>query len=292
MRSVHVIINPGSGHPQPVLHTLNKVFREAKVNWEISLTKRAGDAERFAKIASTSGVDVVAAFGGDGTIMEAARGLMGSQTPLAILPGGTANLMSVELGIPKPLEKAAAIAADPKSIVRLVDVGQIGDTVFILRVGLGFSARKVRIADRQMKDKYGILAYSVGALKALKASDIAHYTMILDGQQLEFDGLACLVDNAGNMGVAGFSAGANIRVDDGLFDVIVVRDARIKSWVAVGTSMVGSTPDPAYIAHLQAREITIDAYPSQPVQVDGEMMGRTPVNIHVIPQAVRVLTAA
>ena len=288
-KTIHVIINPGSGQPQPILHTLNSVFRTAKVDWDISLTRQSGDAEKYARQAAASGVEVVAAYGGDGTVMEVARGVHGSQSCLAILPGGTANLMSVELGIPKDLAKAATIAASSKSQVRYVDMGKLGETYFLLRVGLGFAARKVRIADRQLKDKYGMLAYTVGALKALQQSAPAHYRLNLDGQEIETEGLSCLVDNAGNMGVAGFSAAPNISVSDGLLDVILVRNAGFQSVVAMGGSLANATPDPDSFHHWQARQITIDADPDQPVQVDGEMAGRTPVTINVIPQAVRVL---
>ena len=172
IKKILVVINPASGKPQPVLHSLNQVFNDAGVEWDISLTKKSGDAERFAREAVNSGVDVVAAYGGDGTVMEAARGLRGSPVPLAILPGGTANLMSVELGIPKDLVKAAQIACDPQSQVQMIDMGMFGDTYFLLRVGMGFAARTVENADRELKDKYGILAYSVAALKALGESEI------------------------------------------------------------------------------------------------------------------------
>jgi diacylglycerol kinase family enzyme len=223
--------------------------------------------------------------------MEVARGLMGSQTSMAILPGGTANLMSVELGIPKDLEKAAGIAAGTASQVRLVDMGKVGNTCFLLRVGMGFAARKVRIADRQLKDKYGMMAYTIGALKALQQSDTAHYHITLDGQTVEAEGLTCLVDNAGNMGMSGISAARTINVSDGLLDVILVRDAGFRSWVAMGASLIDATPNPNSFSHWQARQIVIDAEPSQPVQIDGEMAGRTPVSIEVVPQAVRVLVA-
>ena len=290
-KTVHVVINPASGQPQPVLHTLNKVFRAAKVSWDISITQHSGDAERFARQAASSGVDVVVAYGGDGTVTEVARGLVGSRASMAILPGGTANLMSVELGIPKDLEKAATIAAGSASKLRQVDMGKIGDTFFLLRVGLGFAARKVRIADRQLKDKYGMMAYSIGALKALQQSDTAHYHITLDGQTIEADGLTCLVDNAGNMGVSGISPARNINVSDGLLDVILIRDARFRSWVAIGASLVDAQPDANSFSHWQARQIHIEADPSQPVQIDGEIAGRTPISIEVVPQAIRMLVA-
>jgi len=291
-RKIHVIINPASGQPQPILHTLNSVFHPAGIDWDVFITKQSGDAERFARQSAASGADVVAAYGGDGTVMEAARGLFGSQTPLAILPGGTANLMSVELGVPKDLAQAAAIAANPDSRLRLVDAGLFGGkTHFLLRVGLGFAARKVEGADRDLKDRFGVLAYSIGAPKALGDTKPAHYRLTLDGQTYKTPGYTCLVDNAGNIGFAGLGL-KSILVDDGLLDVIVVRDARLRSWIAVGTSLGGAKLNPDYILHWQAREITIEADPPQPVQMDGELAGESPVSIQVVPGLVRVLTPA
>jgi YegS/Rv2252/BmrU family lipid kinase len=288
MTKIHVVINPASGQPQPILHTLNRVFRAAKVDWDITLTQKSGDAKRFARQAAAEGADVVAAYGGDGTVMEVAHGLLNSPTPLAILPGGTANLMSVELGIPKDLEKAASIAAGINSQVRLVDVGQAGDTYYLLRVGLGFAAQKVRLADRQLKDKYGLMAYTIAGLKALTQTKTTHYRITLDGKTVEVDGLTCLVDNAGNMGVSGIAPGRNIDVSDGLLDVILIKDPSFSSLVDLGHSLVEKKAPDSYV-HWQAREIEIACEPVEDIQIDGEMAGETPVSIRVVPQALRVL---
>ena len=288
-RRILVIINPGSGQPKPILHTLNQVFRAKGVKWEVALTEDSGDAEKFAQEAVQAGVDVVAAFGGDGTVMEVARGVMGSDVPMAILPGGTANLMSVELGIPKDLKQAAEIAANENNPVRGVDVGKIGDTHFMLRVGLGIAAEKVEIADREMKDKYGIMAYSIAALKAMKDAQQTKYQFNLDGEEIEAEGVTCLVDNAGNFGVSGFKASKDISVSDGMLDVLLVRDRSFQSFVALGKSVARSTPDQETVYHWQAKEIRISTDPPQNIQVDGEVGWKTPIFIEVIPEAVQVI---
>ncbi len=289
-RNIHVIINPASGQPKPVLHTINNVFRSSGMDWDLSITKESGDAERFARQAAASGADVVASFGGDGTVMEVARGLLGSEVPLAILPGGTANLMSVELGIPKNLEEAAAIAADPNSRVRLVDAGLFGGkTQFLLRVGIGGAARKVELADRDLKNKFGEMAYSIAALKTISTQDKSQYTITLDGKSHNLEAYSVLVDNAGNLGLPGVGL-KSILVDDGLLDVIVVLDYRLRSWISMGTSVISQKLNPDYILHQQASEITIESDPPQPVQIDGEMAGETPINIKVLPSEVRILS--
>jgi len=291
-RKIQVVVNPGSGQPKPILHTLNQIFRPAGVEWDISITQESGDAERFAREAVEAQVDVVAAFGGDGTVMEVARGVMGSQVSLAILPGGTANLLSVELGIPKDLTKAAEIAASTDSAIKSIDVGEIGGTYFLLRVGLGIAAQKVEFADREMKDRYGIMAYSIAALKAMKDAKQVKYTINLDGKVFEEEGITCLIDNAGNFGVSGFSASKNISMFDGLLDVILVRDRSFRSFVAIGKSVASSSPTQDTVHHWQAKEIQISTDPPQSIQVDGEIGWETPVSIKVVPGAVRVLTSS
>jgi YegS/Rv2252/BmrU family lipid kinase len=288
-RKIHVVINPASGRPKPILHYLNRIFNQAEVDWDISLTKARGDAERFARQAAEDGVDIVAAYGGDGTVMEVAQGLLSSPVPLAILPGGSANLMSVELGIPKELEKAAEIAADPDSPTRQVDVGLAGENYFLLRVGTGFAARKVAYADRSLKNRFGVLAYSVAAVKSIKDTKSAHYRITLDGKQIETDGVTCLIDNAGNMGIQGFQPAKEIRVDDGLLDVLLLGSKGLGNLVSSGAALLDADKRDLLIEHWQARQIRIEVDPPQPVQVDGEMVDDTPISAEVLPGALKVI---
>jgi YegS/Rv2252/BmrU family lipid kinase len=286
-RRVHVIVNPASGQPKPILHTLNAVFGKQGVEWDVFITKASGDAQRFTKAAVAAGVDAVAVFGGDGTVMEVAKALHNTPLPMAILPGGTANLLSVELGIPKDLNQAATIAALSDSPVRAVDMGKIGDDYFILRVGLGFPALKVKYADRKLKNRFGILAYSIAGMKAIKDTQKVKYSLNLDGQSYEVEGLACLIDNAGNMGVRSVTHSRQVSVDDGLLDVLVVRDSALIALLTTGA--MGDQPREQLFYHWQARQISVNAEPVQPIQVDGEIGWQTPVAISVIPGAVRVL---
>ena len=126
-RKVHVIINPASGRPKPILHILNSVFNKAEVDWDISLTKARGDAERFTKQAVAEGVDIVAAYGGDGTVIEVA--CMAGPCGWRSCRGGSANLMSVELGIPKDLEKVCHGRCRPESPTCQVDVCLLGENL-------------------------------------------------------------------------------------------------------------------------------------------------------------------
>ena len=287
VKRMHVVINPASGQPQPVLHTVNMVCQELGVDWDASITKKSGDGHRFAREALAADVDVVAAFGGDGSVMEVASALMGSQVPVAILPGGTANVVSTELGIPGDLTQACQLACGQNSTTKAVDVGQAGERTFMLRVAMGLAADHVIGATREMKDRYGELAYTISALQQMEHPKRARYKLTLDGESFEVEGVTCRVHNSGNFG-HGLSFSKEISVSDGLLDVTIIRDLGGTSAWSLLTDAIGhGTPDADAFHHWQAREITIDSDPPQNVIGDGELWGETPISIRVLPQAVR-----
>ena len=288
-KKIHVVINPASGQDQYILNTINRVFREFDIDWKVSVTQTSGDATRFAAKAAAEGVDVVAAYGGDGSVMEVAEGLMGTEVPLAILPGGTANLMSVELGIPRKLAEAAWVASSGTSVVRKVDMGEAGEHKFMLRVGIGFPAEKVILADRDLKDKFGLAAYTIAAFKAMGTSQVSQYHLNLDGKQIKVEGIACRVDNSSNIGVPGVSLVTSTDVSDGYFDVLVWRDKDLASLTTVAAGIMHIETISDAFHHWRAREITIQTDQPQSIQGDGEIWGQTPISIKVLPGAMRVL---
>ena len=285
-KRLYVVVNPAAGQPKPVLHTLNLVCGSAGVDWAVSVTKKSEDAVRFAGEALAEGFDVVAAFGGDGTVMEVASALMGTEVPVAILPGGTANVMSTELGIPGDLTQACQLACGQNSTTKRVDMGQAGERTFMLRVAMGLDADHVIGATREMKDRYGELAYTISALQQVKGLKTARYQLTLDGERYEVEGFTCRVDNSGNFGHS-LSFSKEISVSDGLLDVTIVRDLGSASVKSIVSDAVGrGTRDADAFHHWQAREITIEADPPQHVIGDGELWGETPISLQILPQAV------
>jgi diacylglycerol kinase (ATP) len=141
VKRVHVIVNPASGQDRPILKTLNSVFRVNQIDWEMFLTKEQGDGIRLAKEAAAAGVDAVAVYGGDGTVREVTTGLLDTNVPILILPGGTANAMALTLGIPTDLAAAASLLSCDECETRSVDVGLMNEEAFLIGVGLGCSGR-------------------------------------------------------------------------------------------------------------------------------------------------------
>jgi YegS/Rv2252/BmrU family lipid kinase len=305
---VHVVINPAAGQDEPVLSVLNTVFRSAGVDYDISITKAAGDAMVQARQAAEGGADVVAAYGGDGTVAEVASGLIGTQVPLAILPGGTANAMSSELNIPQTLQPAVELICADNNIVRKVDMGalfvkspELGDhwRNFILRVGVGFEAAMVEKADRELKDRFGNFAYLWAAVQNLIQPQVSTYQLVIDGQEIETEGLTCIIANSGNMAQRNLSLIPGIDISDGLLDVIVVQPAGLRLFTDLVGSITGlmnveadlnGSNGKRAIQWWQAKEVHLVATPAQSVQLDGEVLGTPAVSARILPQAIRVLT--
>jgi len=289
---IHVIINPVAGQNEPNLHVLNSVFHPAGIKWDVFITQHAGDARKFSRQAVAAGVDAVAVYGGDGTVTEAAQGLIGSSMPMAILPGGTANVMSIELGIPGALAEAAALLCDPTHAYRLVDMGMVGDRPFLGRVAVGLEADMHQTADRAMKDRFGFLAYPIAALQALVNRPTSHYTLTMGEEKIEMDVLDCMVTNLGSMGMLGATFSQHISIDDGLLDVMLIRNADVASFGELVGSVTGSTDPTRLMPHWQVSKVSIDADPPQQVTADGEVLGLTPVDISILPGAIRIIVPA
>lgn len=289
---VMVVVNPASGHDEPILNKINTVFYTAGIDYDIAITKKAGDAARLAREAAEAGYDVVAAYGGDGTVMEAASGLMDTNVPLAILPGGTNNVMSVELRVPGDLIEAAALIAGAPARIRAVDMGRANDQLFILRVGIGYEAVINEGATREMKDKFGGLAYSIAGLQALRNPPVAKYTLDLDGEIVETEGLWCMVANSASLGSERLNLAQGTDVSDGLLDVIMVGEAELSTLVSVAGSVANSERVGKPLPHWQVRKVTVTADPPQSVTGDGELWDPTPLTCEVIPAAVHILVPA
>lgn len=285
-KRVHVIANPAAGRDVPILGLLNNSFKEAGIDWDLFLTKKAGDAQRLAQEAVQAGADLVAVYGGDGTVMEAANGLLGTQTPMAILPGGTANVMAVELGIPTDLPAAVGLICGDSQIVRTVDMAQARDHLFMLRITTGISAEITRSTEQEAKNRMGSLAYILASLRAVPETPPSHYTITADGEVAESEGVVCMIANSASLGIPGLTLSKTVDIADGLLDVIVIPSANLTQLVQVATNLAGVSQS---LPHWQGREITLVANPPQSVECDGEVLEPTPISARIVPGAVRIV---
>lgn len=298
--SVHVIVNPAPSRRIPLLAILNQAFRDAGIHWEISITHGTGDGSTLARSAVAAGAAVVAVYGGDGTVMEVAAGLVGTDTPMLILGGGTGNLVASELRLPTALEKACDLICGPQFSTRRIDVGMIGERPFLLRIGCGIEVGVVQEATREMKDQFGKWAYVWAAIKRLQETPEAKYEIKIDGGEvIHATGVACVVANAGTVGVGRLTLSPSVDVNDGKLDVFLLKKANIEgiaqiAWKMMGLERFMKEEFPALdasqaVTHWTVETVEITTDPVLDIQVDGDIVAKTPQLIRVLPAGLRVV---
>jgi YegS/Rv2252/BmrU family lipid kinase len=287
-KRVLVIINPAAGHDEPILNVLNDVFHPAGVDWDIRITHKSGDATRLAKEAAESGVELVAGYGGDGTQMEVANGLLGTGVPQAILPGGTGNAMAHDLKIPINLRHAAELITTSRKR-RKVDLARAGDKYYMLRAYAGVSAEQA--ASRESKDKMGQMAYIQAGFKYLVHSSETPYRALVDGEKIEGKALICYILNAGSIGgVLGMDLPkvGNVDISDGYLDLFVVTKG-LRPLRALSHHMFNAGDWQGGVYSFRGKEITLETDPAQDVWIDGELDGKTPFTTSAVHEALEIV---
>ncbi len=258
---------------------------------DVMLTERGGHARLLTETHGRE-YDVVFALGGDGTAMEVAGALAGTNVPVAVLPGGTGNLLARALGIPRRIDRAVQQLLQGK--VRQIDLGVAFGHRFAVAAGVGIDAAMVAETPRWMKRRFGVLAYTIIATKAaLRAVIFRQFftaRITVDGEVVERRAAAVLFANFGAILDERISFGPGIEVDDGLLDCCVFSPRNLLDALRIVWRVTRSDfrPDPALL-YRKGSSFRLETIPPLPMQADGELLEMTPVDITVEPLAARLL---
>ena len=288
--NVRIVVNPAAGRDKPILGPINDVLHPAGVRWDVDITNGPGDATESARRAVADGVDAVGVYGGNGTVAEVAEGLAGSRVPLWILPGGTGNGTARELGLPRTLKAAARVLIDPGVRVGTIDLGRIGDRVFVLRAGIGAIVEIDRLASRKIKDRVGGLAYVSAGLDVLRRVEPSRYRVTVDGKVIQQSAVACIIANGAGFGGIGVLADG-VSMTDGVLDVFLYGSEALKADLTnlLENSRPGESGSPPTPRVGSGRRIRVETDPPQSAVADGETAGDTPIEIEVLPARLEVI---
>ncbi len=285
MTRVSIILNPAAGKNMPVLSILNDSIG-GDLDWDVFVTHRLGDARRYAEIAVADRVDIVATYGGDGTVSEVASVLAGGEIPLAILSGGTGNGVARFMNLPLELHRAAALLGDDHAI-RRVDLGRTNGTTFILRSDIGFLAQAGAETPRIAKGHLGKWAYFISAFRHHALLTPTRYEMVVDGSEVEIEAVMAMIVNIGAVAFGRKPFVHDVSPDDGFLDLLVLTRNDLIALTEVASSAVFGNHSP--LRHWKVRTAQIRTVPSQQVAVDGELIGAPTVDVEVLPAAVRLI---
>jgi YegS/Rv2252/BmrU family lipid kinase len=296
--SALLIANPNAARTQAAtVRGIENVLRGAGWELEVLATGGPGDARRHAAYAVRERLDVVAVFGGDGTTMQAAAALVGSETALGVIPGGTGNLLAGNLRLPlNPIRAAQMMVA---GAARPLDLGRIdradGEHYFAVAAGAGADARVMTETASAQKHRWGIMAYLATTWRILPELRSVPFHVTIDGTEHEAEAAVLLVANCGEVIPPVIRLGRGISPHDGLLDVVAVRIDSVGESVKVMwdllTDRSGTYGEDVSVAYARGREISVRMADGskQPVQLDGDAGGETPFTATVVPGAIRVM---
>jgi YegS/Rv2252/BmrU family lipid kinase len=291
-----LITNPAAARTQQrAVAAVMRVLHRSGWNAEVLATGGPGDARRLAEYGVGEGVDVVAVFGGDGTTMQAAAALVGTEVALGVIPGGTGNLLAGNLRIPaSPARAARALVAGrprPFDLGRMERVG--GAQYFAVACGAGYDARVMAATLSEHKRRWGMAAYAATTLRLIGGIRSATHVITIDGVEYDAHAAMVLVANCGEVIPPFVKLGAGIRPDDGLLDVVVVRANGFGQSVRAVWDLLRDAPTAdgieTFVGYARGREIRVETEPVEPVQLDGEPGGETPFTVNVVPGAIRIM---
>ncbi|HET7239574.1 MAG TPA: diacylglycerol kinase family protein [Gemmatimonadales bacterium] len=291
-----LITNPAAARTQQrAVAAVMRAMQRAGWDAEVLATGGPGDARRLAEYGVAEGVDVVAVFGGDGTTMQAAAALVGTEVALGVIPGGTGNLLAGNLRIPASPERAARalVAGRP----RRFDLGRMeragGDQYFAVACGAGYDARVMAATLSEHKRRWGMVAYAATTLRLIGGIRSATHIITIDGVEYDAHAAMVLVANCGEVIPPFVRLGAGIRPDDGLLDVVVMRANSFGQSVRAVWELLRDAPTAdgieTFVGYARGREIRVVTEPVEPVQLDGEPGGETPFTVNVVPGAIRIM---
>jgi diacylglycerol kinase family enzyme len=210
-----------------------------------------------------------------------------------VIPAGTANVFARELGLPLDLAGACALLTGAHATAS-VDAMRVGEQYFVLQIGIGIDSLMIRDTDRQAKRRFGRAAYLWTAFTRLIGYQPRRFTIVADGRRTRPRASQVLIANGGVLGVAPFRWGPHIRPDDGRIDVCIVSARTALDYLGLAWhTVLGQQRRDRNVRYLSAEHsVVVSADHPLPVQADGEILGETPLQVQVVPDALRVIVPA
>jgi diacylglycerol kinase (ATP) len=295
-REAVVIYNPYAGRMARQSHLLQRTIQRLEkqgVRARLAPTTGPNMAAGVASRAIDEGVDLIVAAGGDGTVNEVANGMVGSQVPLAFLPGGTANVLAHELKMKGGLLGAAN--ALPNLVPRRISVGLLrGENYrryFLLMAGAGLDARIVYDLNLDLKAAIGKLAYYIGGFGHVFRK-VPQFDVEMEGKthRCGFALVSRVRNYGGDLEIA---RGASLLRRD--FEVVLFEGENSVGYLRyLAAVLLGHAEKLKGITVARATKIACDAPSDSRIhtQIDGELACPLPVTVEIVPEALTLLAPA
>jgi diacylglycerol kinase (ATP) len=281
------IVNPhsGVGRRKLIEYQLEKKLDLYKYDYNVVYTSYPQHATELSNTALRQGYRVIVAVGGDGTVNEIARPLIGKEVILGIIPSGSGNGLARHLHIPGDIDKAIRIINLMHT--RRIDTVEINDQVFLSIAGVGFDALVAEKFARQ--SQRGFLGYAIVAFREYFRYQPSTFKLLIDGKKIKRKALFISFANSDQFGY-NTSIAPNATIDDGLIDVCIVRKQPIWKTILYAPFLflrrIHRTP---YVEIIRTKELDI-RQKVKTINLDGEPVKiNKRLHIHVIPHSLSVI---
>ena len=285
MTDTIIILNPAAGSPESLRAWQERVEAIAR-GCPIRVTSHAGEAETLARRAVEEGFARVVAAGGDGTVNQVANGLAGSNAALGLLPMGTVNVFAMELGLPLHNLPLCWDIIE-KANTRLIDLPSANGKCFVQLAGVGLDAQVVKETSLASKRSFGPLSYLISAAQIAARQPPKLFVQSEDTSLDE--GSFVLIGN-GRLYGGPFPFFKQAIIDDGSFDVVVFKRLGYLEIIKYLQDVIFSSEIRApEIEYFQTRRLRITSEQDVPLELDGELAGKCPVEFLIQQKALRIL---
>ena len=295
--TVIVFVNPaaGGGRARSYPAQVHKLFESFHVHAQFVMTNTAVELESSAQTAISQGQRVLFAMGGDGTFQVLANAAFGAEVLLGVLPVGGGNDFAAALGLPDDPVKAAEASLRGKP--RFVDLVRVRIAEGRTRLyagggGIGLDAEAARYASGAYRWLPGRLRYIASALRALVGFVPIEVRIDFPGSDLtswEAKALLVAVLNSPTYG-AGLRLAPGAALDDGLLEIVMIEDIGTLGILRLVPQLMGSGElRTSRVKRWRMNQVRLTTLKPSVFHGDGEIFGSTPVEIEVVPGAVKVL---
>ena len=292
-RRLLLIVNPNAGKRSARASFFSLCDGFTKGGYEVTAypTQCAGDAARVAR-EKGGDFDLIVCSGGDGTFSEVIGGLSEQQDapPVAYIPAGTMNDYAFSLGLPS--QPKQAVASILSGTPRKIDMGRFNGRPFSYSAAFGLMSEVSYTTSQEAKNTLGRLAYFFEGLRHFSEMRVYHVRIDADGTVYEDDYAFCLVSNSLSVGSVLKYDPASVEFDDGLFEVMLVRDPGSQAVLTrVMLGALNQLYDEEYILRFRAAKLELVCGEEMEWTLDGEYGGAcSAVSIHNIKQAYTLLS--
>lgn len=267
-------------------------FKDHSIDLEmIEIPLTAEEIDNIITEALHNGIDLIIAAGGDGTSSLVSNKLVNTEVPLAIVPLGTGNLLAKQLNIPLKLEKALELITGPGHEIVKIDTINFNDRNYLMNLSVGISPKIMETTHSNEKQRLGVFSYVIQFMHHLFGIQLQRVTLEYDHQKSTHMASEVLITNIGIAGVDPLIWSEDVLLNDNVLDLLIFRAHNISDVIGLVISIFTKKGKKSPVIKFdKIREYCrIESQSPMRIQADGDVIGTTPAEVHVKPNALKII---